>query len=484
MSFKRKLQLATDFYQLSMGNVYYLDDKKNQIAVFDLFIRKNPCKGGYTIVAGLEQIIEYIENLHFDDEDIALLKKNHPEFDDNYLEYLRNFSFSGEIYAIPEGTIVFPNEPLIRVKAPLIEAQLIETTMLTMINHQSLIATKASRIVDAANGGIVLEFGLRRAHGSEAGLYGARASIIGGCTGTSNVETEYLIDMPSKGTMSHSLVQSYDSELEAFRSYAKYNPDNLILLVDTYDTLHSGVPNAIKVFQELKEKNALENHYGIRLDSGDLTYLSKSARKMLDEAGFTDAIISASSDLDEYIIRDLKLQGATIDSWGVGTKMITSYDCPALGAVYKLSQIEEKGQTKPKIKISNDAVKITNPGYKKVVRFYDKDTNMALADLIMLDHEKINENEPLEIFDPVYTWKRTVLTNFYYQDLLVPIFMNGKKVYESPKMKEIQKYAQDQKKSIGQEYHRLLNPHVYHVDLSKKLWDLKQELIQQNHYTK
>ncbi|SJZ57985.1 nicotinate phosphoribosyltransferase [Garciella nitratireducens] len=479
MSFQRKLQLATDFYQLSMGNVYYLDNKKDQIAVFDLFIRKNPCDGGYTIAAGLEQIIEYIEQLHFDDEDIALLKKNHPEFDENYLKYLRNFSFSGEIYAVPEGTIVFPNEPIIRVKAPLIQAQLIETTMLTIINHQSLIATKASRIVDAADGGTVLEFGLRRAHGSEAGLYGARAAIIGGCAGTSNVESEYLIEIPSKGTMSHSLVQSYDSELEAFRNYAKYNPNNLILLVDTYDTLNSGVPNAIKIFQELREKNQLGDTYGIRLDSGDLAYLSKTARKMLDQAGFADAIISASSDLDEYIIRDLKLQGATIDSWGVGTKMITSYDCPALGAVYKLSQIEEKGQVKPKIKISNDVIKITNPGYKKVVRFYDRNSHMALADLILLDDEKIDEKEPLEIFDPICTWKRKVLTNFYAKELLIPIFVNGKKVYQSPNIKEIQNYVKHQKQFIGEEYRRALNPHIYHVDLSEKLWNLKQQLIHQ-----
>lgn len=480
MSFQRRLQLATDFYQLSMGNVYYLDDKKDQIAVFDLFIRKSPCGGGYTVAAGLQQIIEYIEDLHFDDEDIALLKKNHSEFNDGYLEYLRNFSFTGEIYAMPEGTIVFPDEPIVRVKAPLIEAQLIETTMLTMINHQSLIATKASRIVDSADGGAVLEFGLRRAHGSEAGLYGGRAAIIGGCIGTSNVETEYIMDIPSKGTMSHSLIQSYDSELEAFRNYSRYNPNNIILLVDTYDTLGSGVPNAIKIFQELRKNNKLTTPYGIRLDSGDLAYLSKKARKMLDQAGFEDASISASSDLDEHIIKDLKVQGAAIDTWGVGTKLITSYDCPALGAVYKLSQIEDKNGVKPKIKISNDAIKITNPGYKKVLRFYDKDSHRVLADLILLDHEQINEDEPLVIFDPIHTWQKRVLTNFYYKELLVPVFVDGKKVYECPKVSEIQKYAQKQKATLGEEYRRLLNPHEYHVDLSKELWMIKQDLIRKN----
>lgn len=477
MSFERKIQLATDFYQLSMGNVYYLDNKKDQIAVFDLFIRKNPCEGGYTVVAGLEQIIEYIENLKFTEEDVQLLKKNHPEFSEEFLDYLRNFSFTGEIYAMPEGSIAFPNEPILRVKAPLIQAQMVETTMLTIINHQCLIATKASRIVDAADGDGVLEFGLRRAHGSEAGLYGARAAIIGGCAGTSNVETEYLTGLPSKGTMSHSLIQSYDSELEAFRSYAKHNPNNIILLVDTYNTLESGVPNAIKVFTELKERGALHPPYGIRLDSGDLAYLSKEARRMLDEAGLEDAIISASSDLDEHLIRDLKLQGACIDLWGVGTKLITSYDCPALGAVYKLSQIEEDGQVKPRIKISNDAIKITNPGYKKVLRFYDRDNHMALADLIMLWDEEIDETKPLVIFDPIYTWKKRVLTNFYYRELLVPIFIDGKKVYQSPSIKEIQEYAKKEKSTLWEEYRRVLNPHVYHVDLSEKLWKLKQELI-------
>lgn len=476
MSFERKLQLATDFYQLSMGNVYYLDDKKEQIAVFDLFIRKNPCGSGYTLVAGLEQIIDYIENLKFDEEDIQLLRENHPEFNEDFLEYLRNFSFSGEIYAIPEGTVVFPNEPIIRVKAPLIEAQLIETTMLTIINHQTLIATKASRVVYAAEGDSVLEFGLRRAHGPEAGLFGARAAIVGGCAATSNVETEYITGLPSKGTMSHSFIQSYNCELDAFRTYAKYNPDNLILLVDTYNTLESGIPHAIEVFKELREKGSLQKGYGIRLDSGDLAYLSKQARKMLNEEGFHDAIISASSDLDEHLIKDLKLQGAGINLWGVGTKMITSYDCPALGAVYKLSQIED-GEIKPKIKISNDAIKITNPGYKKVIRFYDKDTHKALADLIALDHEVIAEDKPLVIFDPIHTWKKRVLSNFYIKELLVPIFVNGKKVYNSPSVEQIRAHAQEQKSTLWEEYQRLINPQIYHVDLSVKLWNLKQELI-------
>ena len=363
--------------QLSMGNVYISDDKKDDIAVFDLFIRKNPFKGGYTVCAGLEQVISYLTNIHFTEEDIELLKKHHPEFSEEFLEYLRNFKFTGELYAIPEGTIVFPQEPILRVKAPLIQAQIIETTLLTIVNHQTLIATKASRIVQAAGGDPVLEFGLRRAHGTEAGLYGARAAIIGGCAGSSNVESEYLVDMPSKGTMSHSFILSYDDEYEAFEKFSEHNPDNLTLLVDTYNTLESGMPNAIKLFTKLKGENKLPKIYGIRLDSGDLAYLSKECRKMLDKAGLQEAVISASSDLDEYLVRDLKLQGAKISLWGIGTKLITAYDQPALGAVYKMSQIEHNGQVMNKLKISNDPGKITNPAYKKVARIYDKASNKA-----------------------------------------------------------------------------------------------------------
>lgn len=477
MYHNRSVQLSTDYYQLSMGNVYISDDKKDDIAVFDLFIRKNPFKGGYTVCAGLEQVISYLTNIHFTEEDIELLKKHHPEFSEEFLEYLRNFKFTGELYAIPEGTIVFPQEPILRVKAPLIQAQIIETTLLTIVNHQTLIATKASRIVQAAGGDPVLEFGLRRAHGTEAGLYGARAAIIGGCSGSSNVESEYLVDMPSKGTMSHSFILSYDDEYEAFEKFSEHNPDNLTLLVDTYNTLESGMPNAIKLFTKLKGENKLPKIYGIRLDSGDLAYLSKECRKMLDKAGLQEAVISASSDLDEYLVRDLKLQGAKISLWGIGTKLITAYDQPALGAVYKMSQIEHNGQVMNKLKISNDPGKITNPAYKKVARIYDKASNKALADLIMLDDEIIDETQPLTIFHPVYTWKKTVLTNYRLKDLLVPIIIDGKLVYDKPCVKEIQSHLKDELNTMWTAITRFTNPHEYHVDLSQKLWTLKNDLL-------
>ncbi len=477
MYHNRSVQLATDYYQLSMSNVYISDDKRDDIAVFDLFIRRNPFNGGYTVCAGLEQVISYLINIHFTEEDIELLKKYHPEFSEEFLECLRNFKFTGELYAIPEGTIVFPQEPILRVKAPLIQAQIIETTLLTIVNHQTLIATKASRIVQAAEGDPVLEFGLRRAHGTEAGLYGARAAIIGGCAGSSNVESEYLVDMPSKGTMSHSFVLSYDDEYEAFEKFSVYNPDNLTLLVDTYNTLESGMPNAIKLFKKLKGENKLSKIYGIRLDSGDLAYLSKECRKMLDKEGLQDAIISASSDLDEYLVRDLKLQGAQISLWGIGTKLITAYDQPALGAVYKMAQIEHEGQIRDKLKVSNDPGKITNPGYKKTVRIYDKATNKALADLLMLDEETIDETKPLTIFHPVYTWKKTVLTNYKIKDLMVPIIVDGRLVYDRPCVKEIQSHLKEEFNTMWTAITRFTNPHEYHVDLSEKLWTLKNDLL-------
>lgn len=477
MYHNRSVQLSTDYYQLSMSNVYISDDKRDDIAVFDLFIRRNPFNGGYTVCAGLEQVISYLINIHFTEEDIELLKKYHPEFSEEFLECLRNFKFTGELYAIPEGTIVFPQEPILRVKAPLIQAQIIETTLLTIVNHQTLIATKASRIVQAAEGDPVLEFGLRRAHGTEAGLYGARAAIIGGCAGSSNVESEYLVDMPSKGTMSHSFVLSYDDEYEAFEKFSVYNPDNLTLLVDTYNTLESGMPNAIKLFKKLKGENKLSKIYGIRLDSGDLAYLSKECRKMLDKEGLQDAIISASSDLDEYLVRDLKLQGAQISLWGIGTKLITAYDQPALGAVYKMAQIEHEGQIRDKLKVSNDPGKITNPGYKKTVRIYDKATNKALADLLMLDEETIDETKPLTIFHPVYTWKKTVLTNYKIKDLMVPIIVDGRLVYDRPCVKEIQSHLKEEFNTMWTAITRFTNPHEYHVDLSEKLWTLKNDLL-------
>ena len=477
MHFTRKPQLSTDYYQLSMSNVYIHDDKKDDLAVFDLFIRNNPFQGGYTVCAGLEQAIDFLINIHFTQEDIDLLKKNHSELSQNFLDYLLNFKFTGEMYAIPEGTIIFPQEPIVRIKAPLIQAQIIETALLSIINHQTLIATKAARIVQAADGDPVLEFGLRRAHGAEAGLYGARASIIGGCVGTSNVESEYLVDIPSKGTMSHSFILSYDSEYLAFEKFAVYNPGNVTLLVDTYNTLESGVPNALKLFKKLKENNVLPKFYGIRLDSGDLAYLSKEARKMLDTAGFHDAIISASSDLDEHLVRDLKLQGAEIKLWGVGTKLITAYDQPALGAVYKLSQITSQGNEINKLKVSNDPGKITNPGYKKIIRIYDKINNKAQADLIMLDEETIDESKPLTIFHPIYTWKKRILKDYYTKELLVPVIKDGEQVYDVPKISDVQNHLKEEFNTFWPAITRFTNPHEYHVDLSLKLWDMKNNIL-------
>ena len=473
MQFDRKLQLATDLYQFTMGNVYVQDGKAKEEAVFDVFIRTNPFQGGYTVAAGLEQVIDYINGLCFTREDTALLKKNHPEFSDVFLDYLENFKFEGEIFAIPEGTIIFPMEPIIRVKAPLVQAQIVETTILSIINHQTLIATKASRIIEEAKGDVVMEFGLRRAHGTEAGYYGARAAVIGGCTGTSVVETEEMLERPSMGTMSHSFIQSYDTELEAFEKFVQYNPDNAVLLVDTYNTLSQGVPNAIRVFKKALADGNVTSGYGIRIDSGDLAYLSTEARKMLDEAGLESAMIVASSDLDEHLIKDLKSQGAKINSWGVGTKLITAYDCPSLGGVYKLSEIAGK----PKLKVSDDPGKITNPGYKKIYRIYGRSNDMALADLITLEDEAINEDEPLTIFHPVYTWKKRNITDYYVRELLVPVFINGECVYDCPTISEIQQHLKNEKENLWPAFKRMVNPHVYHVDLSEKLWSLKQQLL-------
>ena len=473
MQIPRKLQLATDLYQLSMGNVYLNDGKAGETAVFDAFIRRNPFNGGYTVAAGLEQMIDYINGLAFTDEDIAQLHHYHPEFTGAFLDYMRHFKFSGEIYAVPEGTIIFPHEPIVRVKAPLIEAQLVETTILAIMNHQTLIATKASRIVEEAGDGPVMEFGLRRAHGTEAGYFGARAAVIGGCAGTSVVETEPMLHRASMGTMSHSFVLSYDSEREAFEKFCDYNPDNAVLLVDTYNTLESGVPNAIEVFGQYKAAGKITGNYGIRIDSGDLAYLTAEARKMLDDAGFTDAKIVASSDLDEYLIRDLKSQGAKIDSWGIGTKLITAFDSPSLGGVYKMAEINGK----PKMKISDDPGKITNPGTKKIVRFYSRDNGMALADQLYLEDEVVDDTKPLRIFHPIHTWKQMTLRNFTAKELLVPVFVDGKCVYDKPSIDEIREHLREEKRTLWPTYKRMVNPHVYHVDLSRKLWDLKQDLL-------
>ncbi len=470
----RNLTLLTDLYQITMINGYLKNGVDKNTVVFDMFFRKNPCKNSYTIIAGIEQVIDYIENLHFSDEDLEYLKSLNL-FDDEFINYLRDFKFTGTIYSVEEGSVMFPYEPVLRVKAPVVQAQLIETALLNMINFQSLIATKASRICSAAEGDAVFEFGLRRAQGPDASIYGARAAIIGGCVGTSNVLAGKKFNVPVIGTHAHSWIQTFDTELDAFRAYAKVYPDSTLLLVDTYDVIKSGVPNAITVFKELKEKGYKPQ--GIRIDSGDIAYLSKKAREMLDAAGFKDTIIVASSDLDEEVINNLKLQGAAVDSWGVGTKLITSKGCPALGGVYKLSAVEENGELIPKIKISENPNKITNPGYKKVVRIYDKDGNKARADLIMLHDEKINTNKPLTIFDPIYTWKKTTFKNYSIREMLSPLYENGKLVRERKTVEEIRKYTQNELNSLWPEHKRLKRPQLYKVDLSKKLWNLKHRMM-------
>ena len=473
----RNLTMLTDLYQLTMMYGYFKSGKHRKEAVFDMFFRRPVGDSAYGVMAGVDQLIDLINNLHFSQEDIAYLRTLNL-FDDEFLAYLAEFRFTGEIYAVPEGTIVFPGEPLVRVKAEVAQAQLIETALLTIINHQTLIATKASRIVYAAGDGAVLEFGLRRAQGPDAGLYGARAAIIGGCSSTSNVlATQYFGGKPA-GTHAHSWIMSFPTELDAFRTYAEVFPDSCLLLVDTYDVLASGMPNAITVFRELAAKG--HRPVGIRIDSGDLAYLSKQARKMLDEAGFPDAKICASGDLDEKLIIDLKLQGACIDTWGVGTKLITSEDYPALGGVYKLTAMEgDEGTLEPRIKLSENIWKITNPGYKKVVRIYSRFENKALADLIMLDEETIDESQPLTIFSPTATWKTMTITNYYVKELLQPIFVNGEQVYTSPSLMEIREYAKAQMDTLWDEYKRFTNPHIYKVDLSQKLYDLKHTLIRQ-----
>ena len=472
----RNLTMMTDLYQLTMMYGYYKKGKMDQIVVFDMFFRKqNSLESSYAIAAGLEQVIEYIENLNFTEEDISFLRSLNL-FDEGFFDQLRNFQFTGEIYAVPEGTLVFPMEPIVRVKAPIFQAQLIETTLLNLINHQTLIATTASRVVCAAQGDDVMEFGLRRAQGPDAGIYGARAAIIGGCASTSNVMTAQMFGTKASGTHAHSWVMSFDSELEAFRAYADCFPDNCLLLVDTYDTLKSGVPNAIKVFQELRAKG--KEPVGIRLDSGDLAYLSKKARKMLDEAGFPNAIIVASNDLDADTIWHLKAQGAKINLWGVGTSLITSRGCPALGGVYKLAAEEIDGKLVPKIKISENPDKMTNPGYKKIVRLYENATNKAIADLIMLDEETIDETKPLEIFHPLETWKRMILTDFHCKELLQPVFVDGKKVYPQISLQEIVEHEKEDFNSFWDEYTRVIMPSEYKVDLSQKLYDLKNELLE------
>ena len=480
----RNLTLLTDLYELTMMQGYFREKDANETVIFDAFYRTNPDGNAFSICAGLEQVIDYVKNLHFDDADIEYLR-GLGIFDEDFLEYLHNFKFSGDIYAIPEGTVVFPREPLVKVIAPIMEAQLVETAILNIINHQSLIATKTSRIVFAARGDGIMEFGLRRAQGADAGTYGARAAMIAGCIGTSNVLAGKLFDVPVKGTHAHSWIMSFPDELTAFRAYAKLYPSACILLAD--DTLGSGVPNAIRVFQEMRDAGIPLTFYGIRLDSGDLAYISKKARKMLDDAGFPDAVISASNDLDEYLIDSLKIQGAAITSWGVGTNLITSKDCPSFGGVYKLAAIKDRhtGKFIPKIKLSENTEKVTNPGNKTIQRIYDKETGKIIADLICLVDEEFDEKNSLLLFDPIETWKKTHLAPGTYtmRELLVPIFKNGECVYESPKVMDIREYCKKEQETLWDESRRLVNPHEIHVDLSNELWHMKAQLLDSYHYT-
>lgn len=470
--------LLCDFYELTMGNAYYETGMGQKRTYFDLFFRTVPDGGGFAIAAGLEQVIQYIKNLHFSEEDIAFLREK-KLFSEDFLSSLRDFHFTGDVYAVPEGTPVFPREPILTVCAPAIEAQLVETFLLLSINHQSLIATKANRIVRAAKGRPVSEFGSRRAQGADGAVLGARAAYIAGCAGTACTLTDRVYGVPAGGTMAHSWVQMFDNELDAFRTYCKIYPHNATLLVDTYHVLKSGVPNAIRAFKEILLPQGIED-CAIRIDSGDITYLSKKARKMLDEAGLTKCKIVASNSLDEHIIETLLEQGAQVDSFGVGERLITSKSEPVFGGVYKLCAVEdERGTIIPKIKISENTAKITNPHFKKVYRLYEKDSGKAIADQLCVYDETIDETKPLELFDPEATWKRKTITDFTARELLVPIFKNGKCVYESPDIEEIRRYCAEQIDLLWDEVKRFENPHTYYVDLSQKLWDTKDRLLKE-----
>ena len=470
----RNLTLLTDFYELTMGNGYLENGLADTVCCFDLYFRKVPDNGGFAVMCGLEQAINYIKKLSFTDEDIAYLRDK-KIFSEKFLDYLRNFKFSCDVWAIPEGTPVFPNEPLVIVKGPAIQAQLMETMLLLCINHQCLIATKAARIVKAADGRAVMEFGSRRAQGSDGAIYGARAAYIGGCAGTACTISDKEMGTPALGTMAHSWVQMFDSALDAFRAYAKCYPDACLLLVDTYNVLKSGIPNAIKVFNELRAEG--HEPAGIRIDSGDITYLSRKARKMLDDAGFPNAKICISNSLDEYIIEDILRQGACIDSFGVGERLITSRSEPVFGGVYKLTAVEKDGQIIPKIKLSENVTKITTPDFKELWRFYDKTTGKAIADLITCYGEEVDDTKPYTIFDPEHPYKKKTVTDFTAKKLLVQIFDKGECVYESPSATEIRDFCREQIGTLWSEVTRFENPHEYYVDLSKKLWDKKNDLL-------
>lgn len=476
---KLNLTMLCDFYELTMGNGYFEKGYKDRICYFDVFFRQCPDGGGFAIAAGLEQVIEYVKDLHFSEEDIAYLR-GRKIFSEGFLEYLKNFHFTGDIWAVPEGTPIFPREPIITVRAPAIEAQLVETFILLSINHQSLIATKANRVVRAAEGRTVLEFGSRRAQGADAAILGARAAYIAGCNGTACTISDQLFGVYAGGTMAHAWVQMFDSEYDAFKAYCEIYPTNAVLLVDTYNTLKSGVPNAIRVFNEVLKPMGITK-CGIRLDSGDMAYLTQQARKMLDEAGWTECKISVSNALDEYLIQDLLRQGAKIDMFGVGERLITARSEPVFGGVYKLAAVEQKdGTIVPKIKISENVGKITNPHFKKLYRLYGNDSGKAIADYLCVHDECVDDSKELTIFDPASTWKTKSVTNYTAKELLVPIFKNGELVYDCPSLEDIRRYCTEQVDTLWDEVKRFDNPHTYYVDLSQKLWDIKNSLLRQN----
>ena len=468
--------MLTDFYELTMGNGYFKCGMKDRIVYFDVFYRDNPDGGGFAVVAGLEQVVEYIRDLHFDEEDIEFLRSKRC-FDEDFLKYLKNFSFTGDIWAVPEGTVVFPGEPLMTVRAPAIEAQFIETYVLMVINHESLIATKAARLTRAARGRAVAEFGSRRAQGADAAILGARAAYIGGCGSTACTITDELYGVPATGTMAHSWVQMFDDEYTAFKTYCELYPDNATLLVDTYNVISSGIPNAIRAFNDVLKPKGIKK-CGIRIDSGDITYLSKKVRAMLDDAGWNECRIIVSNSLDEYIIRELIRQGAEIDGFGVGERLITSKSHPVFGAVYKLCAVEdENGNIIPKIKISENVGKITTPHFKKVYRLRGRDSGKAEADLICLYNETVDDSKPIEIFDPEHTWKRKIMENYTASELLVKVFENGKLVYDLPSLEEIRNHHIREIEGMWEEVKRFTNPHNYYVDLSQNLWDVKNKML-------
>ena len=473
----RNLTMLTDFYELTMANGYFKNGFKDTIAYFDMFFRTMPDGGGYVIMAGVEQLVDYFRNLSFSKKDIDYLKGK--GFSEDFLDYLANFRFACDVWAVPEGTPIFPGEPIVKVKGPVIQAQFVETMVLLTINHQSLIATKANRVVRAAQGRAVMEFGSRRAQGFDGAVYGARAAYIGGCAGTACTISDEMFGIPALGTMAHSWVQLFDSEYDAFKAYAEEYPDACTLLVDTYNVLHSGVPNAIKVFDEVLAPMG-KRPKGIRIDSGDIAYLSRKARKMLDDAGYPDCSIVASNSLDEYIIRDMLLQGAKVDSFGVGERLITSSSSPVLGGVYKLCAVEKDGEIIPKIKLSENVQKITTPGNKRVYRLYDRESGKAAADLITLASETVDDSRPYELFDPDFTWKRKTLTNYTARELLEPLFRKGECVYKERNIEEIKSYCREQIDTLWDEVTRFENPHNYYVDLSQQLWDVKHELLRKN----